>query len=64
LEVSNVSVGDLNVGTFANTTITIAFGGVNSVNLKATTTGLTQYRPYQLLNANNTAGYLGFSAEL
>jgi len=64
LEVSNVSVGDLNVGTFASTTITIAFGGVNSVNLKATTTGLTQYRPYQLLNTNNTAGYLGFSAEL
>ena len=27
-------------------------------------TGLTQYRPYALMGANNTASYLGFSAEL
>jgi ribosomal protein L27 len=26
--------------------------------------GLTQYRPYQLLNFNNPAGFIGFSAEL
>jgi hypothetical protein len=41
-----------NVGTFA--TLVIA----------STAGGLTQYRYYQLINNNNTAGYFGLSAEL
>jgi hypothetical protein len=32
--------------------------------LTLTTTGLTQYRVYDLCNNNSTSGYLGFSAEL
>jgi hypothetical protein len=32
--------------------------------VNATTTGLTQYRPYVIRNDNNAAGYIAFSAEL
>jgi hypothetical protein len=34
------------------------------VMLEATTSGLTQYRAYAMRNANNTSGYIDFSAEL
>jgi hypothetical protein len=34
------------------------------VQLEATTSGLTQYRAYAVRNANNTAGYIDFFAEL
>jgi hypothetical protein len=37
---------------------------INGSNLAITTSGLTQYRTYFLVNNSTTAGYLGFNAEL
>jgi hypothetical protein len=39
-------------------------GGKNTVRISGTSTGLTQYRPYQLITNNSTSGYVAFSAEL
>ena len=39
-------------------------GCPDNVNLNMLGTGLTQFRPYQLLALNTTSAYLGFSAEL
>jgi hypothetical protein len=39
-------------------------GSLNSTSLNLTVTGATQYRPYFFATNNNTAGYVGFSAEL
>jgi hypothetical protein len=36
----------------------------NICRVAGTTTGATQYRPYELLSNNSTSGYIGFSAEL
>ena len=36
----------------------------NQINIVAVTTGLTAYRPYVLINNNNTAGFFAVSAEL
>jgi len=53
-------------GSFASAVSAISLGQATTVNagLTCTTTGLTQYRVYDLCNNNNTAAYLGFSAEL
>ena len=40
------------------------YGSSTSVGISAAITGATQYRPALLLNANSTAGYIGFGAEL
>lgn len=66
------SVDYANITTYDNTNIggnitavSIAVDSNNYIGyLSVTTTSLTQYRPYQLMNQNNTAGYLGISAEL
>ena len=56
-----VNDGDSNE---AVTALTIAQKTSKAANINATVAaGLTQYRPGFLLNNNNTAGYIGFSAE-
>jgi hypothetical protein len=37
---------------------------VNTMDIAATSSGLTQYRPYKLLANNSTSAFIGFSAEL
>jgi hypothetical protein len=37
---------------------------LNEYGINVTSSGLTQFRPYDLANNNNTAGYFGLSAEL
>ena len=46
--------------TLLNTQLGTQVATINAAGI----TGLTQYRPYYLIANNNTAGYLGFSAEL
>jgi hypothetical protein len=49
----------------AVTTATLSTKGSQQTNLVANVaSGLTQFRPYQLLSNNSTSGYVGFSAEL
>jgi hypothetical protein len=65
VDYSSLGVGDLQVGAFAATSVAVAFVGTVSANVQVNvSSGLTQYRPFQLLNNNNTAGFLGFSSEL
>jgi hypothetical protein len=53
------------VNVTAVTNVTIGNSNNRTTTVQATVaSGLTVYRPYILLNNNNTAGYLGFSAEL
>jgi hypothetical protein len=53
------------VNVTAVTNVTIANSNNRTTTVQATVaSGLTIYRPYILLNNNNTAGYLGLSAEL
>jgi hypothetical protein len=67
IEYSNVAV---NLPGAGNTTLTsLAIVSTESspdiVQMSATVaSGLTQYRPYYLLNNNNTAAYVGYTAEL
>jgi hypothetical protein len=67
IEYSNVAVNLPGAGNTAitNLTITATESSPDIANLVATVaSGLTQYRPYFLLNDNNAAGYVAFSAEL
>lgn len=65
LESGNVKIAD-----GANTPLALTLSLVSSqssptvASVQAVVTGATQYRPYFLQNDNNTAGYVGFSAEL
>ena len=53
------------VGFTAVTAFSINGGSTNQIRLQATvSSGLTQYRPYELLANASTSAYLGFSAEL
>ena len=72
MRVRPTSIDYLNVATYDNTNIG---GTVSSLSLNGDTTiyqayvvvgtsGLTQYRPYQLMASNTSNSYLGFSAEL
>jgi hypothetical protein len=51
---ANISIGTPTVTNSSTTLTGVLF----------TTTGLTQYRPYQIIGNNSTAAYVGFSAEL
>jgi hypothetical protein len=72
MRIRPTSIDYLNVATYDNTNIG---GTVSSLSLNGDTTiyqsyvvvgtsGLTQYRPYQLMASNTSNSYLGFSAEL
>jgi hypothetical protein len=72
MRISVQSINFASLSTYDNTNIGAAVSAV-TINADSTTTismlnvvttGLTQYRPYQLMNNGNTAGYLGISAEL
>jgi hypothetical protein len=52
------------VGTVAVVTPSIAQSSSRMAVLDDGVSGATQYRPYFLRNSNNTAGYVGFGAEL
>ena len=66
LDYSNLCVYDgVNaVNAISSAAIQSGSGSLNSTSLNLTTTGATQYRPYFFATNNNTAGYVGFSAEL
>ena len=51
-------------GSPAISAITIGSYSTNTVRLTVTTTGATQFRPYSLMNAGTTAGFIAFIAEL
>jgi len=55
----SVSVNALSAVTFDTTC-----SGFDWVMVIGTSSGLTQFRPYDLANNNNAAGYIGFNAEL
>jgi len=40
------------------------FGGTNAIQVEATSTGLTAYRPYSLISNNSLSAYVAFDAEL
>jgi hypothetical protein len=65
-EFSNVAIQDFNTAVIAvsNVTMNSAFVSTTVAVVAATTVGATQFRGCKLCNNNNTAGYVGFSAEL
>jgi len=63
IEYANLGVYD--TSSIIACTLTIDTAGINAITVNATVaSGITQTKPYQLLNNNNSSGYLGFSAEL
>jgi hypothetical protein len=64
LDYSNLAVYD--TATVTNvTSASFTDGGANSTYVQLNVaSGITQYRPYQLLAANNAAAFIGLSAEL
>ncbi len=65
IEFSNLGLSDSVNAPFAITALTLANNTKSATILNTSTAGgLTQFRYYQVLNNNSTAGYLGFSAEL
>jgi len=64
IDFGNLQVND-SINLYGVTSITISQASTFSVGIAvAVSSGLTQYRYYQLGNNNNTSGYLGLSAEL
>ena len=64
VDFANLALYD-QVNITAVTNVTIGNSNNRTTTVQATVaSGLTIYRPYILLNNNNTAGYIGFSAEL
>ena len=63
IDYSNLNYAD-GVGTIAVGTISIGQASSRLVATDDNITGATQFRTYLLRNNNNTAGYIGFSAEL
>jgi len=65
-EFSNLAIQDFNTAVIAvsNVTMNSAFVSTTVAVVAATTVGATQFRGCKLSNNNNTAGYVGFSAEL
>jgi hypothetical protein len=64
VDYSSLAVDFSGVSASAVSAITGGQGTNLTSALTLTTTGLTQYRVYDLCNNNSTSGYLGFSAEL
>jgi hypothetical protein len=65
-EFSNLAIQDFNTAVIAvsNVTLNSTFVSTTVAVVAATTVGATQFRGCKLSNNNNTAGYVGFSAEL
>jgi hypothetical protein len=64
IEYSNVANSD-GASTTTVTNLVVLNGGTQVVSLRGSqASGITQYRPYGLINSNNAAGYVAFSAEL
>jgi hypothetical protein len=67
IEFANLGVNTTGVGNTAVTTVTLLTTDTSRdscVVFAAVASGLTQHRPYRLINDNNVAGFLGVSAEL
>jgi hypothetical protein len=67
LDYGNLGADFYNVSntTFTNLVLNATGSGVDWARVIGTVaSGLTQYRAYDITNANNTAGFIGFSAEL
>jgi hypothetical protein len=63
------SVDSSTLAVYDGQTVTSVTAALNAASRKVVTvnftgTGLTQYRPYQVVSNNSTSGYIGFSAEL
>ena len=63
LDYANVAVADGGAVTVPSAVV-INSANLSMTALEATCTGLTQFRPYGVVGNNNTAGYIGLSAEL
>ena len=63
LEVSNLLLAD-GANSVVPSSIVTNEGTESKILLTCNATGLTQFRPYRLVNNNSTAGYLGVIAEL
>ncbi len=65
VDYANVGFGDLNAGVINPSFVGLtSYTGTYGIVVQVNATGYTQYRPGQIMNNNNVAGYLGFSAEL
>jgi len=65
IDFANINASDLVNTPPTVTNITIVMSGVSGAWVRVSAaSGFVQYRPYFLLNNNNAAGYIGFSAEL
>lgn len=66
LDYANLCAGIYSIGVVALTTVTLdsATSGPDWAMVIGAGTSVTQFRPIDLANNNNTAGYIGFSAEL
>jgi len=68
--ISAVDYSNLGLTDGVNATVTVTAVSLNSADSQApniqftVASGLTQYRPYEVINNNNSAGYIGLSAEL
>lgn len=64
VDYANLIVADTVTGTSV-TSLTLAYSGFNYAALDVNVaSGLTQFRPYFLIDAGSGTGYVGFSAEL
>ena len=64
LEYASIAASDGSAGLFTPSSITLLDCSPLRGNIRLVCTGLTQFRPYFAMNNNNSAGYIGFSAEL
>jgi len=65
IDYSGVGASDGVNASITPTSIVFLDGVQSRANIRiAVASGITQYRPYACINNNNTAGYIGFSAEL
>lgn len=63
VDYANIAIAD-GVNVVVPTSFLLSAANNNVTAIQCDATGLTQYRPYGIFGNNNTAGYLGLSAEL
>jgi hypothetical protein len=64
IESSSLAAHLPGISASALTGVIIQYAATNGVNVTATSTGLTAFRPYLLSGNNSSSAYVGFSAEL
>ena len=64
VDFSTLALSPDNGTVIAATNATAQTGVGDAINISITSTGLTQFRPYQLLANNSTSAFIGVSAEL